>query len=316
MDPIMIIVLAISFLAGGFILGNMFPVLAGEKEPEEVEELVQEEGEMEKAEEFIEPGQLPSQGEMEKAEEFTEPGQPSSEEEALPSEQADHETEPPSSPEDDEDVSDAPVMVEQAPPRGDAEEAKSSAYMSGLVKQTRLWHDPTTKDLVVEIDGLKVSQGGDLSPEQHGRLSRILIDLQDWIGLEAQLIAAEVSKDKRRKTIPLQTRENRDTEPVQKGWVNPVQMLRKAVESDASKPIRPGLVSIIEQIDEILQEKLEGTYMEDMGIQLKEIPGKGMTVKVGLDTYDEVADVPSQEIREIIRSAVEEWENLVSGESG
>ena len=43
--------------------------------------------------------------------------------------------------------------------------------------------------------------------------------------------------------------------------------------------------SIAAQIDEILQEKIEGSDMAQRGVRLLELPNKGMVVMVGLDQY-------------------------------
>jgi hypothetical protein len=70
--------------------------------------------------------------------------------------------------------------------------------------------------------------------------------------------------------------------------------------------------SIVAQIDDILQEKLEGTPLSKRGIRLRELPNQHMAVMVGLDQYEGVEDVPDEEIRNLIRSAVSEWEKRVS----
>jgi hypothetical protein len=67
-------------------------------------------------------------------------------------------------------------------------------------------------------------------------------------------------------------------------------------------------VSIVEQINYVLQEKLEGTPHAQRGIELQELPGQGMLFVVGLEKYNEIGEIPDEEIQAIIRSAVAEWE--------
>jgi hypothetical protein len=92
--------------------------------------------------------------------------------------------------------------------------------------------------------------------------------------------------------------------------MNPVNILARAIQADVNVP-QP-TKSIAAQIDEILQEKIVGTEMAQRGVRLLELPSKGMVVMVGLDQYGGVDEVPDDEIRMTIKSAVADWENQVS----
>lgn len=66
--------------------------------------------------------------------------------------------------------------------------------------------------------------------------------------------------------------------------------------------------SMAAQIDSILQSRLLNTPLADRGIRLQSLPEGDMSVVVGPDQYASVDDVPEEEIRLLIRSAVAEWE--------
>lgn len=66
--------------------------------------------------------------------------------------------------------------------------------------------------------------------------------------------------------------------------------------------------SMAAQIDSILQLRLLNTPLADRGIRLQSLPEGDMSVVVGPDQYASVDDVPEEEIRLLIRSAVAEWE--------
>ncbi len=70
-------------------------------------------------------------------------------------------------------------------------------------------------------------------------------------------------------------------------------------------------LSIVEQIDEILQEKLAGSPLAHKEIRLKEIPG-GMAVLVGMERYNSLDEVPDPEIRALIKAAAREWNERAS----
>jgi hypothetical protein len=67
--------------------------------------------------------------------------------------------------------------------------------------------------------------------------------------------------------------------------------------------------SIVAQIDEILQTRLENTPLADQGIRLIEGPDQGMVIEVGLSRYTDIDAVPDSEVRRLIRQAVNEWES-------
>jgi len=65
--------------------------------------------------------------------------------------------------------------------------------------------------------------------------------------------------------------------------------------------------SMIEQINDILQERVEATGREELAVQLVEGPGGTARVLIGVNSY-EIADVPNPEIKQLIREAVAAWE--------
>jgi len=68
------------------------------------------------------------------------------------------------------------------------------------------------------------------------------------------------------------------------------------------------VMSIVNQINDILQENVVGTEFEKRGIRLVELPNRGVAVQVGLGTFPDIDSVPEPEIRSLIRAAVSEWE--------
>jgi hypothetical protein len=67
-------------------------------------------------------------------------------------------------------------------------------------------------------------------------------------------------------------------------------------------------LSIVQQIDSILQKHIERTPLARQGIRLQESAQGGVEVYVGLKKFDAVDDVPDNEIKAAIRSAIAEWE--------
>ena len=72
-------------------------------------------------------------------------------------------------------------------------------------------------------------------------------------------------------------------------------------------------MSIVEQIDEILQEMLTASATENRAIRLIEEPNQGVSVWIGLTRYHSIDEVEDPDALQIIQAAVSEWEKR-SGE--
>jgi hypothetical protein len=113
---------------------------------------------------------------------------------------------------------------------------------------------------------------------------------------------------------PGDLRDPKDREAVERVIAELGSMAGRAKEAEPAKPIgtfaepvsRP--VSMVEQINQIVERKLEGVSGIYRAVRLVEVPGGSAAVYVGVDRFDSVEDVPDPEIRRIIRDAVTEWE--------
>lgn len=99
--------------------------------------------------------------------------------------------------------------------------------------------------------------------------------------------------------------------PKAKAGLNPMEVFTRALQPDPSKAPQKSS-SIAAQIDEILQEMINGTPMDAKGIRLYENPNKGLVVLVGMTQYDSVEDVADEEVRKVIHAAVLEWERRMA----
>jgi hypothetical protein len=68
------------------------------------------------------------------------------------------------------------------------------------------------------------------------------------------------------------------------------------------------MLSVVDEVNEILQRKLHGSPMAGKGIHLMENYNKEIRFWVGLESYNDVAEIPDPEIRRLINEAVKEWE--------
>lgn len=68
------------------------------------------------------------------------------------------------------------------------------------------------------------------------------------------------------------------------------------------------MLSVIEEVNEILQKKLHGSPLAGKGIHLMENHNKEIRFWVGLNSYNDVEEIPDPEVRQIIDDSVREWE--------
>jgi hypothetical protein len=194
---------------------------------------------------------------------------------------------------------------------GEAGETSELAKSSRYQDLARLWRDKLNENLILEIDGKAYRTVDELSEDQQKEMVLVSSDLRTLLRIfpkPAQITDSEAftaSFDEGPASFFSTTPEGSFGEQ-ERPSLNPFQVFsRSGPESPAQQA---SWRSIVAQIDEILQEKLEGTAIKDRGIRLLELPNEGMVVMVGLEKFKDVEDIPNEDIRNVIHAAVEEWE--------
>jgi hypothetical protein len=147
---------------------------------------------------------------------------------------------------------------------------------------------------MLELDGVPVS--GELTQDMRKRLIELITVFRLWLD------PAQSSP------IPTPTPPMPDS--VRDAVSTPVpavpQPIAQVKKPEPEKNIKS--LSIVQQIDTVLQEKLMTSPLAKRGIRLQESAQGGVEVYVGLQKFDAVGDVPDEEIKAAIRSAIAEWE--------
>ncbi len=149
----------------------------------------------------------------------------------------------------------------------------------------------------LEIDGAPV--GDMLSADKKKRLIELITVLRPWLeGGQPQQAASQPA-------APIHAAPALD--PAQQAVSRPVQPAAStAKKSEAEKSIKS--LSIVNQIDTVLQARLMDTPLAKRGIRLQESPQGGVEVYVGLEKFSTVDDVSDETIKAAIRAAIAEWE--------
>jgi hypothetical protein len=192
--------------------------------------------------------------------------------------------EPPETPVDKkQEIDEAPVAT-----------PKSLARV-GETEILRAWRDEADK-IWVEMDEQRLETIDELTTEQKKRLLKLVLDLRPWL-----------------ETIPTPTPQVQDVPPPVAPIQRPSLFTPRATKVEnkgvvaVEKPV-VNLKSIVEQIDDVLQEKLIGTAFADLKIRLLEGPGGEVMVQIGSMKHTGVDAIPNPEIQTLIREAVTEWE--------
>jgi hypothetical protein len=159
----------------------------------------------------------------------------------------------------------------------------------GDVEILRAWRTLSGR-IWLEMDGTRLNGKESLQPNQRRRLVSMLVDLRPWLeNTPAAKSAPETLSSPVAAEISPAKKDKPDIKEI--------------------KP-EPALKSIVEQIDAVLQEKLQSSPLKDRDIHLTEGVGGLVFVRDGLKKYEGIDSVPEPEIKALIRQAVEDWEKL------
>lgn len=131
-----------------------------------------------------------------------------------------------------------------------------------------------------------IRDASQLSFVQRNRLEKNLQEAQNWLGVESK-----------KESVPTPKVKEVDSTDVVPPLVPP-----KTAEKHKRQ------LSIVEQVDEVLQDLLVSSPLKGKNIRLTELPNKGVTVWVGNEYYDGINAVPDEDVKRIIRQAVKKWE--------
>ena len=159
---------------------------------------------------------------------------------------------------------------------------------------------------LLRLDGRQVD-ASIMATEQRRRLIDLLVMLRPWVdqgSARAPSAAARAVADSAPASMASRRSQPADTQAGQPAAARPFAI------DPAPLPTRPpASLSLVAQIDAVLQTRLAGTPLASRGIRLAEALHGGATVFVGTAQYDGVDRVPEPAIQEAIRGAIAEWEN-------
>jgi len=157
--------------------------------------------------------------------------------------------------------------------------------------------------VVVEMDGKSLS--GALSVDEKKRLIELISFMRPFIesaGVQPTQIKSAVAQTPQSEPVLVAPVVN-EVKPV------PVSIIPSAKPPKKLDPEKEfAMLSIVQQIDSVLQKRLLNTPFDGQGIRLQESLEGAVEVYVGLQKYEAIDDVKDEAIKKMIRSAITEWE--------
>ncbi|MBI2333577.1 MAG: hypothetical protein HYU84_15715 [Chloroflexi bacterium] len=192
------------------------------------------------------------------------------------------------------------------------EEAKAlSAQAPQVVNEPSLLRLKSNDGLRVQIEMDGQMLNAPLTPERRKRLIELINHVRPW--LEAPTAAPQAATPPPAVSTPLATPPTRQ-EPVPVPAVPPtVKPVPAALTVNPQKPktdpeVEFKLLSMVKQIDFVLQKRIAGTPLESMSIHLNDTLHGGLEVQIGTQKFETIDDVPDANVRTAIRAAIAEWE--------
>lgn len=223
--------------------------------------------------------------------------------------------------------------------------AKSQENNKDFDDVLRLARHKKTRIMVVDVDRTPFAKADDLNSSQRQHVKDVIEYLSGWLGLPPATPAPAVAQKaiEPQATTPgsasatspapgiapviTEPEESKPVVPyvaianlIQPAVVDEVEPAKppkvkrrsvfewvtRAVEAEAPKlPYAPK--SPAAQVNDIVQEKITGTPLEERRIKLIDKPNQEMAVLIGIEEFPTVDAVPDEEIRGILKQAVTEW---------
>lgn len=163
----------------------------------------------------------------------------------------------------------------------------------------RLWLDAAERP-ALDLDGQSVDTMRISEPHQK-RLISLLNVMRPWIEGKPS-VAAPVPAPQPVTSAPVMQVPPPVIKSIFSSFPTPSLLPGKKEEPPAAP------ISIVSQIDEILQARLATSPLAERGIKLLESPDGGVIVLIGSQKFEGVGEVTDPEVQVFIRATITEWE--------
>jgi len=220
--------------------------------------------------------------------------------------------------------------------------AAPEAEPDDRVEILRIWKHKETGQMLVDLQKRPLPPADQLSDIQRKKVTSVMVALSRWIGMKPKSTPApakpapQTPRPAPRKTSPLPrptapppqtaTQTTPPASPTDRALPplkleqsfadelaeNPTQSVSlnpfrrpKANKTEKDPVLAPK--SVVEQINDVLQNKIAGTSFETLGVKMAEDAKGMMQITVGTKVYSAVDDVQEADVKQMIKAAANEW---------
>ena len=214
-------------------------------------------------------------------------------------------------------------MTRKDPGPTEQQEEESAWVKDGYQPTVNLWLHRERGKLATEIGGKMVVDPHKLSQRMRKGMIRLAEEWLRWLTLPGDFDLTKSFKKNREQPLPEpEKKPQAGVKPeaiktVIQAQAVPMEVKPPTILSSLVRQTRPQEDdaipedSMVDQINEILQEILANSPLADRGISLIDDPIEGVVVLVGLEKYEGINAVPDKEILAMIQKAVAIWEKRI-----
>lgn len=174
-----------------------------------------------------------------------------------------------------------------------------------LEDEVQVLRSKTSNQLSFRLGGKTFKDRESAEPAFKKYLTKLGGEISSWPGID------QVEKTLPN-TPPVQKTGSDEWQPEVSSNLSPLQKLALPFNTRKPEPVEvkpdPRTLTIVHQIDAILQEMLQDSALKTKAIRLDENPAHEVIVWVGVTRYEGIDSVPDLEVKSLIKKAVERWE--------
>jgi hypothetical protein len=191
---------------------------------------------------------------------------------------------------------------------------------SDRLEVMRVYRRPIDGSLSLQVMGRTADQVEEMTPGQVEQLKRVVREIAIWVEGRSGAISTGGRPDLTggmAAPAAAETGAQEDPGQVAPGayfadTLPPMPPTRDLLLGWKKKPDKPEKAleppkSIAAQIDEILQDLLAPSPLNNQGIRLSEVPGGGLLILHGARSYQAIDEVEDESVRALIKQAVQAW---------
>ena len=181
----------------------------------------------------------------------------------------------------------------------------------GLEEVVQVFRSKSSSQLAFRLGGKTFTDRQSADPAFKQYLAILGGEISSWLGTD------QAEKTIQR-ALPVQKTASDEWKPEAGRDLTPLQKIALPFTSRKPEPVEvkpdPRTLTIVHQIDAILQEMLQDSDLKTKAIRLDENPAHEVIVWVGVTRYEGIDSVPDLEVKSLIKKAVDRWERQSAAE--